>query len=67
MPMVTDFNKFQVMATIERYSKSPPTPTDAEHQAEWWNEPFGQRIRNEMFQHLQNLKSEINAMRLVPR
>jgi len=41
----TEFTKQNVLKLLQ--ALTPPTPTDEEHQAHWWNEIFGQRIRND--------------------
>lgn len=54
------FNKYNVLRRIKELT--PPTPTDPEHQAEWWNEVFGTRVKNDVQMMLDALAESINNM-----
>lgn len=43
MRKVMSFTKPEVAALLK--SLEQPTPTDSEHQAEWWNSQFGKKIK----------------------
>ena len=51
--MLTEFNKHNVVQYIR--TLSPPTPTDEEHPAHWWNEQFGMKIKTQVEMMLQDI------------
>lgn len=55
-----EFTKQNVLKLLEQLS--PPTPTDQDHQAHWWNEIFGNRIRNDVQMMIDGVKKRIGEM-----
>jgi hypothetical protein len=60
------FTKFEVLELIDDAIKSIPTPTDKDHQAHWWNEGFGRRIKAEMENSMLDLKQRVEYLVEVP-
>ncbi|RLC88838.1 MAG: hypothetical protein DRJ03_00955 [Chloroflexi bacterium] len=56
----TEFTKQNVLKLLQ--ALTPPTPTDEEHQAHWWNEIFGQRIRNDTQLMIDRVAKQISEM-----
>ena len=61
-----EFTKNTVQKMIDELKESVPTPTDDDHQADWWNEPFGRKIKTEWQHMLDDLQDRIDALREIP-
>lgn len=57
--MKTEFNKYNVISQIKKLV--PPTPTDEDHQADWWNEQFGMKIKTSVEMMLEGLITDIET------
>lgn len=62
MPQIKILTKAKVMKLLEDEYHSPPTFTDDEHQADWWNRTFGQGIKQEWEQKIDELMGKIELM-----
>jgi hypothetical protein len=60
-----EFNKHEVTQILKELQQSIPTPTDDDHEADWWNTTFARRIKNEFAQALERSIEEIDFMRLL--
>lgn len=57
MGKIMSFSKQEVIGLLQ--SLEQPTPTDSEHQAHWWNEQFGMKIKAHFFVMMQGVCEQI--------
>ena len=58
--MRKEFTIGNVVKVIDQ--ESPPTPTDKDHDAVWWNTDFGRRIRSAFDEVKKRLIKEVKQM-----